>query len=49
MGAHNYMTGQFPDLIDMAGKLGYPKSSICILSGDETQLMSGFPDTYKKL
>lgn len=43
------MTGQFPDLVDMARRLGYPKSSICILSGDETQLVSVFPDTYKNL
>ncbi len=49
MGAYNHMFGLFPDLIDRARILGYPDSSVCVLSGDEGLLKSKFPDAYKNL
>ncbi len=49
MGAYNHMIGLFPDLIERARTLGYPDSSVCILSGNEDLLKSNYPDAYRNL
>lgn len=43
------MIGLFPDLLEKAKSLGYPESSICILSGDEALLKSKYPEAHKNL
>lgn len=37
------------NLADIARSFLYPESSICILSGNEEELKTKFPDTYKNL
>lgn len=43
------MIGLFPDLIERARTLGYPDSSVCILSGNEDLLKSNYPDAHRNL
>ena len=49
MGAYKNMLGLYSDLLEKARSYGYPESSICILSGDESKLKSEFPDTFSNL
>lgn len=49
MGAYKNMLGLYPDLVEKARSYGYPESSICILSGDESRLKSEYPDTFNNL
>lgn len=43
------MTLLVGDLLTTARNLGYPESSICVLSGDVNELRHRFPETYSNL
>lgn len=49
MAAYDEMKSLFGDLVAIAEELGYPASSVCLLSGDEAKLASEFPETYNNL
>ena len=49
MGAYKQMSLLVGDLYTTARNLGYPESSICVLSGDIGSLQSLFPETYSNL
>lgn len=49
MGAYKHMIGLYPDLVEKARAYNYPDSSVCVLNGDELELQTKYPNTYRNL